>query len=136
MQQSTFAQRYSVVREREHGTEDRVTECRIVLSHIVDEPSLMNLHKWLYNTAKGRSKRISRSATGDIVHHVVFGRSIPLQRMLSALPFVAHVMKVNPETLRGRPRFGSFARPIDEYRITLKNDLSAGLNLATQYLAS
>ena len=132
MQQSTFTQRYSVVRAREQVTEDRVTECRIVMSHMVDELPLMSLYKWVYNTAKGRSKRISRSATGDIVLHVAFQRSIPLRRMLSALPYVAHVMKVQLES--SRPRFGSFARPVDEYRIALKNDLSAGLNLGTRSL--
>ena len=100
------------------GRDTRVTEAQLLMSPPKEERNLLSLHKWLYATAKGRTKRISRTREGDTVHRVIFERPIPLQRMLAALPYLADVVE---EQQRGEGRSSKSTQTIAEFRLVFKN---------------
>ncbi len=113
------------------GQDARVTEAQLLMSPPEEGCDLLSLHKWLYATAKGRTKRISRTREGDTVHRVIFERPIPFQRMLAALPYVADVMAEQPSDA---DRSSKSKQTVAEFRLVFKNISNDGEDHKSDHL--
>jgi len=71
--------------------EDRVSNVSLVLPPPLEPTTVLRLHRWLKEVAKGDVGKITGSLGGDTVMTVGFREPVPLLQMLSELPDVTAV---------------------------------------------
>ena len=102
--------------------ETPISEAELVVSPPLELGAVMELHRWLHETAGAHTRSFSTFRSGDAVLVVSFGKPIPVIRMLAALPFVEEVIPELPPAgaaMGGSGLWGNGRRPRQTSRLRI-----------------